>query len=1212
MKTKLLWIVSLIAVLVLSLMLASCGDDTKAPENTADLTGISTQGFLAEDGVYKTVVQNATTNFNTEEGILAKIGMRQGADYKLFSNKECTVALNNKVISLNPGDNFVYLKVSDVSGHQRQYTFNVYRKQIYTVTYDPNGGAMESTTSTVEEGTILFAPQAIKPGYVLKWDYDFTKPITSNTTIKAEWIASDCVIVTDVDGVLTEYVAKFGEVPNMIPKPSKVGYSFVGWMYGNSSFDVTKPVNFDGDRITIVAIFEPSEYNVQYILYGATNNPGNPNKITAQDGKFTLLAPEKANYKFGGWYTEQSFSSASLVTEISIDAGADIVLFAKWNYISSVTFDANGGDCETKSSNFVSGEAYSLPKPTKSGFIFVGWFDGETKVEDKGVWSIEKNVTLVAKWSAEKTEINYELNLDGAVNNNPTILDTITENIELTAPAFEGKFIFDGWYSDSKFTSESKITHITTDMVGKKITLYAKWNPIYTVTLNADGGTGAVESLEFILGESYKLPEPLKDGFKFAGWYNGNARVDSEGIWDITSNVTLLAKWTEIPVEKNKITYVLGYEGVVNENPVDYDGKEIIDLIPATFDENHTFLGWYTSSDFNENSKIEKLTPEMFGEDITIYAKWSTSYTVTLDIDGDKTTVKVTYNDDYSFAEPTKQGYRFTGWFNGNEHVSSSGKWTIGSDVTLVAGWELVTFKIEYVLGYENLANDNPTSFDITTGTVTLKPVEYDEKHEFAGWYRDSAYTEAITEITPDMYGADIKFYAKWNVKSTVNFDLNGGDGSIDPIDIIVGSSYTLPIPTRENYEFCGWTDSEGKLVDTVGDAWKYGVEGVTVLANWEAKEYSINYVLNGGEKGGDYPTKYTVLSADDLLSGLTSPTKQHATFLGWFVDADCTVSLVGYDFKSVKGITLYAKWDEKKIEFELDANGGAVADAKVSFNFGVAYVLPTPVRTGYNFIGWYDGDQKYEMNGTWTDENVLSVKLIAKWSEPIVYNITYDLAGGSINADLVKEYTVLSEIKLPTPTKANSYFVGWSINDGAPNPSVLIKSGTGDLTIKACWTNLKDNATGLLFSVVGDKQLSVVGIDRVIDSSIKSGIVIPATFDGCTVVAIESNAFKAFGEEFTLTSYANMSNSFVTISIPTTVKRVGANAFKTCNGIKICLNENGVNLPSIDYKTWDKLVEWEEGNKAARDCIWGFRPAIGWTRYSKVEIPEGYDYLES
>ncbi len=1207
MKTKLFYLASLVFVLLLSFMVVSCEDDI-----IADLTGIETQGFTADGGVYKTVLPSSTEYFDANSGLLAKIGMKQGAEYKLYTDKACTKELKDFKVKLNPGDNFLYLRVRDVSEHQKDYTFNIYKKMIYTVTYKLNGGSMEHSTATVEEGTVLHSPQASKTGYVLSWDYDFSKPITSNITINAIWTPADRVIETDVNGVLTKYDVKYGEIPSIIPTPSKDKYTFVGWMYGEVVFDVSKPISFDAETITITAVFAPVSYNIQYILNGATINP-NPGSISAEDGIITLLAPEFAKHKFGGWYTSAAFDSSCLVTEITAAEG--IVLHAKWNYVSTVTFDANDGDCDVETKEFTNGEAYVLPSEvTREGYTFVGWYDGQTLVNNSGTWSMNKDVTLVAKWVANITEIEYVLGIDGVTNSNPTSLDILTEDIELVNPVVNGKFAFAGWYLDAKFTEESKVTHITADMAGKKVTFYAKWNTISTVTFDADGGTVDPETQDIIFGDSYKLPIPSKDGCEFAGWYNGDAQINAEGVWSINGDVTLVAKWSVVSGEKDKINYVLGYEDVTNNNPVEYDGKTEIKLVNPVHknSEKYTFIGWYKSADFSEDSRVESLTPDMVGSDVTLFAKWSITYVVSLDNNGEVTTFKATYGSAYTLPELTLLGYTFNGWFNGTQKIDSTGIWSIPSDVTLVASFTLNSYNIKYILGYDALVNNNPASFDITSGTIVLYPIAFDEKHEFGGWFLDAELTEAISEITADMIGNDLVLYAKWNIKSTVQFDVNGGVFDVDPLEeIYFGAAYELPTPTREHYEFIGWYDSEGTRVDINGTSWRYGAEGVTLIADWEETEYGINYNLNGGTANVEYPSKYTVSSPADLLASLASPTKQFATFVGWFVDQNCTQSLEGYDYKTYESLTIYAKWEDIKVIFNFDTDNDEKVDS-LEFSVGSQYVLPTPSRAGYDFLGWYNGNTKFELSGKWTDTSVLEITLVARWSEPLEYTITYDFDGGSVSGTLVEKYTVLSEIILPKPTKAGYHFVGWSLNGGTASPSVVIKNSIGDLTIKAVWTNLKDTATGLLFSVVGENQVSVSGIERVIASDIKNGIKIPSTFAGYTVVAIESNAFKAFGEEFTKTEYANLSSSYVTISLPTTIRKVGANAFKTCNGIKISLYDPDPSVKYADYKAWDALVEWEDGNKAARDCVWGFRPAIGWTRYSKVEIPEGYDYLKN
>ena len=139
------------------------------------------------------------------------------------------------------------------------------------------------------------------------------------------------------------------------------------------------------------------------------------------------------------------------------------------------------------------------------------------------------------------------------------------------------------------------------------------------------------------------------------------------------------------------------------------------------------------------------------------------------------------------------------------------------------------------------------------------------------------------------------------------------------------------------------------------------------------------------------------------------------------------------------------------------------------------------------------------------------------------------------------------------------------------------------------------------------DDKMIVVGLERKIDDTIISGIQIPAQYNGKDVVAIDSGAFQSFGKIFSETSYANMSSSYVNIYVPTSVKRIGAKAFEGCLGIKVSLY-NGTNSAKVDHEEWDKTVTWEADNISARDCIWGFRPAIGWTRYSQVKIPDDYE----
>lgn len=129
-----------------------------------------------------------------------------------------------------------------------------------------------------------------------------------------------------------------------------------------------------------------------------------------------------------------------------------------------------------------------LPVLSETGYSFIGWYDGETKVI-AGAYKVTKNVTLVAKWSkktakdddSKKTSytISYfsEKGVTDAELLNPI---TVSEGTAITAeqlPELSATgWSFEGWYDgETKVVAGYKVT--------KNITFVAKWtlNPKYTV-----------------------------------------------------------------------------------------------------------------------------------------------------------------------------------------------------------------------------------------------------------------------------------------------------------------------------------------------------------------------------------------------------------------------------------------------------------------------------------------------------------------------------------------------------------------------------------------------------------------------------------------------------------------------------------------------------------------------------------------------------------
>lgn len=131
-----------------------------------------------------------------------------------------------------------------------------------------------------------------------------------------------------------------------------------------------------------------------------------------------------------------------------------------------------------------------------------------------------------------------------------------------------------------------------------------------------------------------------------------------------------------------------------------------------------------------------------------------------------------------------------------------------------------------------------------------------------------------------------------------------------------------------------------------------------------------------------------------------------------------------------------------------LDANGGTVAPTSVKAAEGGTYSLPTAVREGYTFDGWYLGDI-WIRNGDAVDITGDST-FVAHWMIA-TYTVTLDANGGTVFPSAV-EVTADGTYELPTPTRSGYNFTGWYLD------SAKIENGdpvqiTADSTLVAQWT---------------------------------------------------------------------------------------------------------------------------------------------------------------
>ena len=211
--------------------------------------------------------------------------------------------------------------------------------------------------------------------------------------------------------------------------------------------------------------------------------------VTFEDGEKTLytlkvaggellklpVVDERIGYTFDGWYNG----------ETKIEAGdevtGNITLHAKWTTDTyTITYNLYEGEnnADNPTSYNIETRTITLFSPTKTGYTFGGWYTDEafTNAKTQIANGSTGDITLHAKWTADTYTITYNLN-DGENNtNNPTSYTVETEKITLADPTRTG-YTFGGWYTDSNFSTDKKVTEITKGSAGD-ITLYAKWTKI--------------------------------------------------------------------------------------------------------------------------------------------------------------------------------------------------------------------------------------------------------------------------------------------------------------------------------------------------------------------------------------------------------------------------------------------------------------------------------------------------------------------------------------------------------------------------------------------------------------------------------------------------------------------------------------------------------------------------------------------------------------
>ncbi|MCH5157366.1 MAG: InlB B-repeat-containing protein [Clostridiales bacterium] len=286
----------------------------------------------------------------------------------------------------------------------------------------------------------------------------------------------------------------------------------------------------------------------------------------------------------------------------------------------------------------------------------------------------------------------------------------------------------------------------------------------------------------------------------------------------------------------------------------------------------------------------------------------------------------------------------------------------------------------------------------------------------------------------------------------TIYFDSNGGTDVAEQ-SVKKGEKVKIPLfyPRKTGYAFDGWyKDYE------CTEAYDFSAQvlrGFWLYAKWEPLPNKVTFNSNGGT----HVKEQTVISGN-LIIEPDSPKKAGYTFGGWYSDSGLTNQ---WDFSTpVAGdITLYAKFTPNTYTISFNAQKGTCATStkEVTYSSTVGE-LPTPVREGFVFDGWYDhenGGKAYRSTTVYTTAE--NITLYAKW----LVKITLDAgSNGSVNKTEINgayKWKQSDVESLPVATTAKDWnFAGWytePMGYGVKYDKDSICQFEGTTTLYAAWS---------------------------------------------------------------------------------------------------------------------------------------------------------------
>ena len=583
-------------------------------------------------------------------------------------------------------------------------------------------------------------------------------------------------------------------------------------------------------------------------------------------------------------------------------------------------------------------------------------------------------------------------------------------------------------------------------------------------------GSEIVDKQEIKNNESLEVPAtPEKEGYQFTGWFDQNGTEFTN--FGIAITVTEDSTGVDLYAKFVPVCYVYFMDGKGTDARI-IATKEVTEERPLTDFSDVSFvvgpdeaiIGWVDATD-------SPVTSVSFNNGTTyLYPVVEKGYWITFESDGGSYVAPQFVRSGESCAAPsapTKPGYDFDGWYNGDTAFTFGSSLT--EDLTLTAHWtEKKDVQYTVIHRLEN-ADDDGYSYKesvqmsgaagsqttataksyegftapqtITQQTIagdgsTIVNVYYKRNEYTITFYLDNpTYTCGKKEHTHNLFCYHINGKLKCK-KEEHTHDVNCGGV------LTITAKYGANISTQ-------WPTVNGS------NAWRTTKNGSTSQVNIDTMPLG-GATFYGPKTGYGSETAYYYV---EVLPGESGTNHNGTTYklhhsdtspgTGYSVSEEDKYPITGFTYK--EGSRNGSRYNEAKFYYTRNSydivyvNTGAEDDKTVSYKFEAPIsdarnYEPTTApagKEGYEFAGWYAdpaGEQEYVFTGkTMPAQNIT---VYAKWKAPTFTVTVYDVDKETKlkTFENVSLRGTINKADMPTVNLADGdTFLGWTYKDGTP-----------------------------------------------------------------------------------------------------------------------------------------------------------------------------------